>query len=466
MLRWLFGRMEAWVLHPGRELSRWRRLLVAWARLFLLIGRQLGQDRCLQQASALAFKSILSLVPLFVVSFFLFRSVGGLRNIGDQVQSAVFRGLNVEALVVVAHEGPTSRPISVSHEIDQRLDEVYRNLDVSAINIVGLLFLAFASTSLLGQMDHALNQVWKAPARRSFWVRLTTYWTVITFGPILLGASFYLANQVGQRFSQERVFSLVERVVAFGLPLVGAWLVFYLAYTLMPNTAVNRRAALIGAFVAALMLEVAKRAFSWYLAEFVPYSKVYGTLALLPIFLLWLHLLWVIFLFGAEWSYSVQNVRVLGTGAAPGGSGLARGEALAVNLVALIAERFSAGGRPLSVAQLAARLHAAEPEVHDLARLLAARRLLHRVVGRRERYQVARPPAQTPVAEVLAAVRDRFATPLPAAAAGSSFAGLRDFYRRLETANRSAVGTATVADLLTASEHPPTLSSNEDAEEG
>jgi len=458
MIRDLLRRLEAWVFHPGEQLSRWRRILVTWIRLFIFIWRQLVRDKMYQQASALAFKTVLSLLPLLVMSFFFFRPGGGLENVGERVQGFIFQSLNVDELEITTGEGPTSRRISVSEEINKRLQRIYENLNVSAINIVGFLLLILASTSLLRQVDEALNQVWKAPTRRSRWVRLTTYWTVITVGPILLGVSFYAADRVTQQFGGAGFFAFVQRVVGVVLPIAASWLVLYLAYQLIPNTAVNRHSAAVGALVAAIMLEIAKFLFSLYVRELVPYSRTYGALALLPIFLIWLHLLWVIFLFGAELAYSIQNVVVLGAGGALRGLGLARGELLSVNLLVLVAHRFRRGDRAFTVSQLAQRLHASEQEVHDLVGVLADKHYLSPLAGRRERFQIARDPSGIAVSEVLETVRGGFAQPLPDAPAGASLARLTGFYERLAAARQTAVGGATLADLL-----PPADDHDDDA---
>lgn len=448
MIRRLVQRLEAWVFHPGRELSRWHRMLATWGRLFIFIWRQLVRDKMLQQASALAFKTLLSLLPLLVMSFFFFRPGGGLEGVGDRVQAFIFKSLNVDNLEISTGEGPTSRRIALSEEINTRVRGVYENLNVSAINVVGLLLLVVASTSLLRQVDEALNQVWKTPTRRSRWVRLTTYWTVITIGPLLLGVSFYLADRVTQQFGAAGLFGVVQRAVGFVLPIAASWLVLYLAYSLIPNTAVNRRSAAVGALVGAVMLEIAKFLFTLYVRELVPYSKTYGALALLPIFLIWVHLLWVIFLFGAELAYSIQNVVVLGAGESLAGLGLARGELLSVNLLVLVADQFRRGGRALTVSRLAQRLHASEAEVHDLVRTLVEKRFLNRLAGRRERVQIARDPADIAVAEVLSALRDRFAQPLPDGPPVASLNALRGFYERLATARRRAAENVTIGDLI------------------
>ena len=93
MIRELFRRLEAWVFHPGEQLSRWHRILVTWLRLFIFIWRQLVRDKMYQQASALAFKTVLSLLPLLVMLFFFFRPGSGLENVrGCPLWSQNWRG--------------------------------------------------------------------------------------------------------------------------------------------------------------------------------------------------------------------------------------------------------------------------------------------------------------------------------------------------------------------------------------
>ena len=441
-------RLEAWVRHPGEQVTRWRRMVVGAGRLLVVVARQLGRDRCLQQSAALAYKTILSLLPLLLISLLLFRSVGGLKDVGGKVQEMLFRALNVDGLVIAAEEAGVRRPISLADEINRRLESAYRNLNVGAVGVVGVLFLALAATSLLRQMDEALNQVWRAPARRNLWVRLTTYWTVVTVGPLLLGASIYLAGRVRGELGAVALFTTAERVAIWVLPVVSAWLVIFLAYTLMPNTAVHRRAAAVGALAAALLIEGAKRAFSWYLHELVPYSKTYGALALLPVFLVWLNLLWVLFLFGAELARGLQELWVGGMALAveptAGGAGAGR---TALALLCLVGERFQRGKPPLDVSRLARRTGADGQEAAALARLLADAGFLVRLAGRRERYQLARAPEAIRIAEVLEALEGRLERPTSPSAVGR-FEGLSRLYARLADATHSALADTTLADLL------------------
>ena len=114
-------------------------------------------------------------------------------------------------------------------------------------------------------------------------------------------ASFY----VGERFRTivetvggQAFVSLAGVLVTFTI----SWLLLLLAYTVVPDARVRLRPALAGAFVAAVLWETGKFAFREYLGFATGYSQFYGSLALIPIFLLWVYITWVCVLFGIQLS--------------------------------------------------------------------------------------------------------------------------------------------------------------------
>ena len=147
-----------------------------------------------------------------------------------------------------------------------------------------------------------MNDIWRSGRRRSFGQRVTIYWAMVTLGPILMGASLSMStyvlsidviNQLGG------TIDLKSRALK-SLPLLLERLAFFLLYIVMPHSPIKWRYALVGAIVAAILFEFTKRGVSIFILNFNNYEIIYGALATLPIFLIWIYLAWIVTLFGAE----------------------------------------------------------------------------------------------------------------------------------------------------------------------
>jgi membrane protein len=158
--------------------------------------------------------------------------------------------------------------------------------------------------SLFQNVDRALNDIWGVRRRRSLAQQATIYWVVITLGPLLLAGSVMLGQ--GTRSA------LAGSHLGFLLPVAGSLLTcifFSTAYLIVPNTKVRPRYAAAGGFVAGVAWEIAKWAYATFVARSVRYSAIYGSVAAVPIFLLWLYVSWAIVLFGARLAFVFQNAK-------------------------------------------------------------------------------------------------------------------------------------------------------------
>jgi len=141
-------------------------------------------------------------------------------------------------------------------------------------------------------------------------------------------------------------------------------------YLVIPHTRVRLSSAAVGALVAGLMWEVGKNVFANSVGQSVQYSTIYGSLAVVPIFLIWLYITWVIALIGVEITYTHQHfvtlVRQRMLGRVRG-----RDEVLlALGVYTVIGSRFEAGAEPPTLAELSDLLHApvdsVERQIEDL----------------------------------------------------------------------------------------------------
>ena len=305
---------------PTHELNRAER----WARytydLCRYSYRTLKQHRASQMAAALTYRTIFSLIPLLVVALLIIRMFGGFDYFGQEVQDKLsdYFGLsslteNGDAAAAQqppdpdAAADPQQVPQSIQKVIDD-VDKIISNVNFRSIGVVGLLILFWAAIALLVTVEQCFNNVYGAPSGRAWHMRVITYWAVITLGPILLLVSLYAAGRIGAWTEHLLVvggfFQFLSRFAA----LAASWLLLFALYLLMPNAHVRRRPAMIGSFIAAVLWEIGKWGFSLYVSKAVPYSALYGSLFLIPLFLFWVYLNWLIVLFGLEITYTLQTL--------------------------------------------------------------------------------------------------------------------------------------------------------------
>jgi len=180
-------------------------------------------------------------------------------------------------------------------------------LNFAAIGVAGVAVLIYAALSLMVQVEHSFNTIYKAAAGRSILARTAQYWTLLTLAPIGFLGSFWIGDrfrEIVQTIGGGRIVSSFGVIAAFSV----SWLVMLLAFVMIPHTRVKLRPALVGSFVAALLWELGKSGFAMYLGFATGYAKFYGSLGLIPIFMLWIYITWLIVLFGLELSYAVQTL--------------------------------------------------------------------------------------------------------------------------------------------------------------
>lgn len=227
------------------------------------------------------------------------------------------------------------------------------------------------------------------------------------------------------------------------LAIFASWVLLFLLYALMPNTYVSRRAAAIGAVVGAVLWEAAKFGFQVYVAKAVPYSAIYGSIGLIPLFLFWIYVTWLIVLFGLILTYTLQTFR----GRLPRGDGNADPRSASgdpdwmLPIMCEVAHAFESGN-PINLQELAEQIGLSSRIVHDMTGKLVDAGLLCRVsVGSdgEEALTLARPADKIPIGEILdLAHRVRPTNDHPA------WKTLAD----LKKAERNAADGKTLADVL------------------
>jgi membrane protein len=289
---------------------------------------------------------------------------------------------------------------------------------------------------------------------------VTQYWTLLTLGTLFLFATFY----VGERFKVLLINTIHAEgyhvrgsvwmiLVAYAITVLISTSLFLLMYLSVPNTRVRLLPALAGAFVAAVLWEAGKWGFTQYLHFSTGYSKLYGSIALIPLFLLWVYVTWIVILAGLHVSYFLQHGRHRTTAEpTPEADPAIVDPTSPLLLMRTIAENFRVG-QPCTIEALSKRTHLATPITRQIIERAIDKHLIHRVSGEpgisaAPAYVLARAPSDIAASEILGIGFDL--TDLPAGSNASS----TDMIRSLRQAQLNAVADKTLADLVDPSSRP------------
>lgn len=340
----------------GRErLREVSRLARAGARN---VARALLAEDLRLRALALTTITLFALVPALVVAFAFFQAFAGMDALWRQAQEFLIANLAVGARA----------------SIEPYLTRFVKNAHATGAGLVGAALLVASAVTLLGNVERALNELWAVRRKRPVVQRALIYWAVLTLGPMLLAGSLALARQVEHQVASGR---WLERAAATGL----VCLFFSVLYAIVPATRVRWRAALAGGVLAGLTWEAAKGLYTYALARFFRYDAIYGSVAAVPIFLLWLYISWTIVLFGARVAFVVQYARQLVRSHAPEATPLGR-ELLAARALLEVARAHGRGAPPPEPGDIAASLQVlVEPVREVLAQLRAGGLLLESAGG-------------------------------------------------------------------------------------
>ncbi|MCK4979133.1 MAG: YihY family inner membrane protein [Candidatus Delongbacteria bacterium] len=287
---------DIWFADIEQGFSGAKRFFLKELQMLILEVKLLQRNNLFSRASALAFTTLLSLIPVLAIMFMFFKAFGG-KMVEEKIKPLILEFLASGA-------GDT---------ISEYIDSFLGSTTVDALGSIGAIFLLVAVYSILSSIERSFNLVWQMKKDRSPLEQLKTYLSIIFISPVLLIVSIWLAGrlefliQAGDNvwggFSTFMIFQL--------LPFFLMMLMFFFILIIMPNTKVKMKNALVGAFVGAILYTILKIGFIHYTKMAVTYNKIYGSVAVLPFFMLWIYFSWVIVLLSVQITFVRQNIHNL-----------------------------------------------------------------------------------------------------------------------------------------------------------
>ncbi|MDP1662497.1 MAG: YhjD/YihY/BrkB family envelope integrity protein [Phycisphaerales bacterium] len=367
------------------------------------VGEWLGHRAIPPMAAALAYRTVFSIIPIFIIGLVVLQRFINKQSVVDDLFGRIMSWLGVSQISVNADEA--MKIDSVLRQLAGSLDK----LSFTGIGIISGLTLIYAAISLLIELENSFNRLYNAPQGRSFVRRVMQYWLLISLGPVLLAGSFFIAEQVtgmtgavdGAGWSGGWLLKTAGFLSSVAISTLALWLL----YITVPNARVRALPALQGAVVGAIALEAAKYGFQVYL-ERAALKSLYGSMALIPLFLLWVYMTWIVVLTGLRVSYLIQNgrrVTLLHLASGKRGSAFID-PSYALAVACDVAAAF-ATGKSCGVEEVGERVGMTDQAARQMLERLATDGVLAELqtggAERRERWVLARPAEKIAVSTVL-----------------------------------------------------------------
>ncbi len=282
-------------MEPLDSINRWSDRLRDRARarsFFSFLWRRFLDDRLFEAAGALSYTTVFALVPLSMVVFGVLSAFPVFEQWSDSLTNYIF----------------TNFVPSAARKVEDYLRGFTAN--TGQLTTAGVIALVTSLLITLTSVEATFNRIWRVPVARPKFGRFLVYWTVLTLGALVATASLALSTQ----FFALAVFRtglghLVETAMLRLAPMAIELLAFAAIFRVVPHRTVKWRHAVVGGLLSVLLFELVKWGISQYIGSFGTYQKIYGPLAFVPVFLLWIYLGWVSVLLGASFAASMSAFR-------------------------------------------------------------------------------------------------------------------------------------------------------------
>ncbi|MEO5963176.1 MAG: YihY family inner membrane protein [Thermomonas sp.] len=256
------------------------------------VWRRFLDDRLFEAAGALSYTTVFALVPLSMVAFGVLSAFPVFDQWSVALSKYIFSNF-------VPH---------AANAVEKYLIEFSAN--TKTLTTAGTVALVMSLLITLVSVETTFNRIWRVQTARPKFSRFLVYWTVLTLGALVAASSLALST----RFFALAIFETVpgrwlEAIMLRLAPMTIEMLAFAAIFRVVPHRTVKWKHALAGAALAVLLFEAVKWGIALYLGSFGAYQKIYGPLAFVPIFLIWVYLGWASILFGASLASSMSAFR-------------------------------------------------------------------------------------------------------------------------------------------------------------
>ena len=284
-----FFKEEIWS-HDLTSKSRRRAFLITQSRIYILAFKGFFEDRAAVKAAALTYFTMLSIVPVFAIVFVIARNFG----FEDRMHEVISNTMQGQEEIV--------------QMLTDLVDKLLLNVKGGILASIGGVILFWSVIQVLNNIESAFNDIWQIRKSRNPMRKFSDYLAIIIIGPFAIGLSGSAMIKIQSAADQLELFKPLVVSLIKGIPFVSMWLLFTIVYIVMPNTKVKFKYALIAGIFAGTLAIVFQMLYQNLQVGVWRFNTLYGSIAVIPLFLLWLQITWLIVLMGAELSFAYQNI--------------------------------------------------------------------------------------------------------------------------------------------------------------
>ncbi|MFA9395765.1 MAG: YihY/virulence factor BrkB family protein [Halodesulfovibrio sp.] len=346
-------------------------------------------DNCMLRATALAYTTLLSIVPFLAVVFAISKGLG--------VQNSD----TLRYILLNASAG--------NNKAVEFLLEYVNNTDVTTLGVIGVATLLFTVISLMGNIEAAFNTIWSVKRGRTMWRKFTDFFSMVLIAPVFLGVAVSLSvtmqhDSVVQELLSIDAVNYVYILLLKLIPTVMIWCLLFFAYAFIPNLKVQKRSAFVGALIGVVLWKGVESIYLSYLVDVNKYNMIYGSFAQLPLFLIWIYISWLIVLFGVEVCYAIQYGSTEEDKMLAGKTSCYEKAILATAVMATLAKTYEENQGAVRVDSLSEKLKISQLLLEDVLGLLEEKGFVAKLDSENATYILARPATTTYVSDVVTAV--------------------------------------------------------------
>lgn len=350
-----------------RSLPRWKKHSFGFLKVLFIAIKEFIDDKCQEKASALTYLSMLSFVPVIAMIF------------------AIAQGFGIKKLVLAELERYFHGQQEVLNQVTPLAERMLSTSGGGVITGVSLVFLIYTVIRLLTNIEAAFNNMWEIKESRRWERKISDYVAIILLGPVLVivasSATIFVKDQIqGLIYDFEFLEHFRSGIIYLLrlLPYTILWLLLFGLYLVFPNTRVKVFPALLGGIIAGTLYQINQQAFISLQFAFARINAIYGSIAFLPLFLIWLQISWLIVLFGAEITYAAQYVNEWSMKTDNLKLSLGHKKKLMLLLLFRIIKRFELGKGETKLSDLAEEINVPRKYINDICYELEKSKLIAR----------------------------------------------------------------------------------------